>query len=311
MTMATRRNPAVAAALDPLASCAERQYVDDLVHVIHRRPGEIPRGTGEAVVRTPHFCLRRRGRQVEVNHYIEPEQLDNDLTGLLADELFRPGWLTGNDVFERVFTGVVRSTVRDPLLGWNTFYGNTVRKIRECWAGGPAAGQGTLTAQIAPVYDRASRLVAPGSALDLGSCFGFFPLLLAERGDTTVTASDVVPGSMRLLSTIARARRVPLDTLVCDATSVPMPDDAVDTVTALHLLEHLSPAQGRAVLAEALRLARRWVVIAVPFEAEPEATYGHVRRFDLPTLETMGIASGRPFTVSEFHGGWLVLDAHR
>lgn len=309
MTTVTNRIPAVAAALDPLASCADRHYVDDLVRVIHHHRGELPEGRGEAVVRTKHFCLRRCGREVEVHHWITPGQLDNDLTGLLAEELFHPGWLTGNDIFERVFTGVVRSTVPDPLPAWNTFYSNTLTKIKRHWLG-KTLPPDSLTAHMAPVYDRAVKLVPEGSVLDLGSCFGFFPLLLAERADTEVIASDVVAGSMRLLATIARSRRVGVRTMTCNATSVPLPENSVDTVTALHLLEHLAPEQGRAVIAEALRLARNWVVLAVPFEDEPEATYGHVRRFDRSALTTLGVASGRPYTVSEFHGGWLVLDAH-
>ena len=80
-----------------------------------------------------HFCLWERGRRIEVSHWLRPDQLDNDLAGLLAEELFAPGWLSGVDIFERVFTGVVRSCVHDPLLAWNTFYGNTLARIHQCW----------------------------------------------------------------------------------------------------------------------------------------------------------------------------------
>ncbi|TNC21531.1 mycofactocin oligosaccharide methyltransferase MftM [Amycolatopsis alkalitolerans] len=285
------------AALDPLAPYPVGQYLDDLVRVVRAEEDRRP-----SVVRTEHFRLHRTGRRIEVSHRLRPDQLDNGLTGLLIDELFAPGWLAGQDVFERVFTGVVRSTVADPGAAWGTFYANTLAHLRE------PSGAPPLIAGIAPVYARVLRLVPPGSVLDLGSCFGFLPLMLAERPRTTVVASDLVAGTTRLLAKVAAERGIPLRTLVCDATRVPLPDGCVDTVTVVHLLEHLDPAQGCAVLAEATRLARSAVIVAVPFEEVPAADYGHVRRFDLPALAALGAATGWHHKVSAFHGGWLVLD---
>ncbi|TVT61203.1 class I SAM-dependent methyltransferase [Amycolatopsis rhizosphaerae] len=284
---------------DPLAAGPPGRYGDDLVEVRREDPramdGVCP------IVETAHFRLRRRDRRIEVTHRLSPAELDNDLTGLLADELFTPGWLSGAAVFERVFTGVVLSTVDEPGRAWLTFYDNTLRRFRR-----RPAGSSTI-ASFAPVYERVLRLTGTGPVLDLGSCFGFLALLLAERGQT-VTASDLSPGAMRLLGMVAARRNTPVRTLVCDAARVPLPDNAADTVTALHLLEHLSPDEGTAVVAEALRLARRRVIVAVPYEDEPAQLYGHTRTFGPAELAELGAATGRPFTVDEHHGGWLVLD---
>src|ERR1017187_9796540 len=84
--------------------------------------------------------------------------------------------------------------------------------------------------------------------LDLGSCFGFLPLLLAERPANTVTASDLSGGTMGLLSAVAAARGLQVNTLVCDAARIPVPDGWADTVSVIHLLEHVSPDHGRAVI---------------------------------------------------------------
>ncbi|WP_236790809.1 mycofactocin oligosaccharide methyltransferase MftM [Amycolatopsis sp. GM8] len=280
------------ATLDPLD-----EYLDDRVRVVRAEDDGRP-----AVVRTAHFRLHRAGRRIEISHCLRPDQLDNGLTGLLMDELFNPGWLCGPDIFERVFTGVVRSTLPDPRLAWTMFYRNTLAHLAD------PRGAPPLIAEMAPVYARVLRLVRPGSVLDLGSCFGFLPLLLAARPRMTVTASDIVGGAMRLLGTVAAARGTALRTLVCDATRVPLPDSVVDTVTVVHLLEHLDPARGHAVLTEAMRLARSKVVVAVPFEDVPSADYGHVRRFDLATLTRLGEETGWRHRVSTFHGGWLILD---
>ena len=77
---------------------------------------------------------------------------------------------------------------------------------------------------------------------------------------------------------------------------------------AIHLLEHLDPAHGGQVLSEALRLAARRVVVAVPLEEEADETYGHVRTVSLDDLRRWGRTTGLAFDVHEHHGGWLVLD---
>ena len=159
------------------------------------------------------------------------------------------------------------------------------------------------------MYAHALQLIPAGRMLDVGSCFGFLPLLLAERPGNTVTASDLADGTMGLLTAVAAARGLQVSTLVCDAARIPVPDDWADTVSVIHLLEHVSPEHGSAVLGEALRVARRQVVIAVPFEAEPAAAYGHVRAFDLRQLGDLGESTGHPCSVHEHHGGWLVLTA--
>lgn len=296
--------------IDPLGPHQPGRYADQVVAVIRERP---PRGgaPGPApIVRTEHFCLRRHGRLVEVGHWLRPDQLDNDLAGLLAEELFAPGWLSGPDIFERVFTGVVRSCVDGPLAAWTTFYENTLARIRECWQDPAAACDHSSIAGFAPVYRRTLELVeAAGTVLDMGSCFGFLPLMLARRPGQTVIASDLSRGTMRLLSNVAEALGLRLGALTCDASRVPLSDASVDTVTVIHLLEHLDPRHGDAVLEEALRLARRRVVVAVPYEDEVTSAYGHVRCFDQDQLERLGRGTGSPFAAASHHGGWLVLDA--
>jgi SAM-dependent methyltransferase len=297
-------------AIDPLAPCPHGRYDDHLVSVLCAEPPRGGAGDRSPVVRTDHFCLTERGHRIEVSHWLRPDQLDNDLAGLLADELFAPGWLSGADIFERVFTGVVRSCIDDPLLAWNTFYGNTLARIRQCWRAPAAeAGHGHVISDFAPAYEHALQLIPDGQVLDVGSCFGFLPLLLAERPGNTVTASDLSGGTMRLLRAVAAGRGLQVSTLVCDAARIPVPDGWADTVSVIHLLEHVSPGHGSAVIREALRVARHWVVVAVPVEEEPSAAYGHIRTFDLRQLSELGDRLGNLHSVHEYHGGWLVLNA--
>lgn len=289
--------------MDPLAP---GPYRDDLVDVVREDAAAGPQ-QGPPIVRTEHFCLRRCGRRLRVSHWLEPEQLDADIGGLLADELFAPGWMTGASVFKRVLMGVARSTVSDPLQSWIMFYDNTLARIREHSPTPRRDARRSWIAGGAEVWRRISRLVPAGEVLDLGSCFGFLPLLLAERGQNTVTASNISPGDMRLLAAVAAQRRTPLRTLVCDAASVPLADDATDTVTVIHSLDHLDDKESHhQVLREAVRLARRRVIIASEFDDKLGAACWPVRGSRDKLIE-MGMRTGERFDAEESHDGWLVV----
>jgi hypothetical protein len=292
------------APIDPLGpAVSSGWYVDGLVHV--RAAGPVHPWLKDSV-RTEHFEVRHVADRVQVDHWVPPTRVDDDLAGLLAEELFSPGWLRGPELFERIFTGVVRSSAPDPLESWLLFYRNTLVRITRALTAGTGGGHSTI-AGYAPVYAHAESLLAPGSVLELGSCFGFLALRLAGSG-RVVTASDVSAGTMRLLGTMAPLLGVRLGTRVADATRYPDPDRSADTVMALHLLEHLDHAAGDRVLDEAVRLARRRVVVAVPLEEEADDTWGHVRTVTLDDLRRWGHRCGHPFEVHEHHGGWLVID---
>jgi hypothetical protein len=299
------------APIDALAPAVGGCYRDGVVTV--RRRGVTARhrlGTA----RTAHFDLGRDGRgDLVVEHSLTLETVDDDLAGLLSDELFEPGWLRGAEMFERVFTGVVLTCADEPEAAWEAFYANTLAAVGMHARGGAEgptsapSGHGCVR-DYAPVYARAESLVGPGSVLELGSCFGFLALRLAASG-RPVTASDVSDGTMRLLGAMAPRFGVDVSTLTCDAAHVPVPDASVDTVLAVHLLEHLDPEHAARVVAEACRVAARRVVVAVPLEDAPSEQFGHLWAVSLEVLDRWGeAASGWRADVREHHGGWLVLD---
>lgn len=243
-------------------------------------------------VTTGPITFTRRGRRLHVSHSLTPADLSERLVSEVTASIEGDAW--GRGEFELTMVGLVRSTVDDPLDAWTTYYRNSLDELLDG------------TADFAPIHDKAQQLVH-GDALDLGSCFGFLPLRLARSG-TAVTATDILPGAMSLLDAIAPRLGLTLNILVCDAAHVPVPDNSVDTVTAVHLLEHVDESVGGAVLTEALRIARTRVVIAVPYEDEATACHGHIRTFDTPALQRIGTSTGRPFEVVEHHGGWLVIE---
>lgn len=263
---------------DSLAGCAPGRWSHAAVTVEHD-------GGPLRFARTPEGELL-------VRHGLRPEDLGERL---VADITARVGTIGGRqDEFESVMVGLVLSTVPDPLDAWATYYRNSMADLL------------SGSADFAPIHQRAQELVT-GSVLDMGSCFGFFPIRLAMAG-VPVTATDIHLGTTRMIDAVVPRLGVDLPTITCTAADVPLPDGSVDTVTALHLLEHVDPEIGRAVVAEAIRLARRRVVIAVPYEDEATACHGHVRTFDPASLDELGSGTGLSYEVSEFHGGWLVLN---
>jgi len=268
---------------------------------VSRRSGPHIAHPDLAALCTTRFCTSRAGGVLAVEHDLGPDEISDELAVLLATELDDAGVLRGQPEFEAVFTGVVQSVTDDAGesdAAWLRFYRNSLDRLEH----GSAA--------FAPIHEYAASLVVGREIVDLGSCFGFFPLRMAAAG-FDVTATDLSRPTMELLDHTSPLLRRPLRTVVCDAASVPLSDGAADTVTVLHLLEHLGAEASAAVLREAMRLARRRVIVAVPFEDVPRACYGHVQRFDLDVLQTIADAwrgSVIEAGVHEFHGGWLVLD---
>ncbi|MDT7660278.1 MAG: hypothetical protein QOF38_4993 [Pseudonocardiales bacterium] len=229
------------------------------------------------------------------------DRLDNDLSGWLARTLIAPGLLRPQE-FEAAFVAVVTAAATDPDAAWLAFYRNTLAALS-----GRAVPGGT-NAELAPVYARAAELVVGPDVVELGCCFGFLALRLAKAGHR-VTAVDISTGTVALLARMAPALGVHLDPVVGDAHAPPLASGSADTVLAVHLLEHLPEASSAAVLVEMLRLARRRVIVAVPYEPVPNPTWGHVRLFDHAALRALGEGTGRPYQVTDHHGGWLVVEA--
>lgn len=110
--------------------------------------------------------------------------------------------------------------------------------------------------------------------LDLGCGVGGYAKLLGDRG-RTVIAIDVND------EYVAIARGIGVDARVFDGATIPLPDNAVDTIFMVEVLEHIpDPAS---VLAELARVARRNVIITVPnntFSFRAAVTFGHMLEVD-------------------------------
>jgi len=253
-------------------------------------------------IETPHFLIRN-GR---VRPRFGGGRISNELADHIAAELGPLGLVPDAAAFERLFVEVVLAAHPDPLQAWTAFYGNTLRRLRR------ADGAGTdSVATFARIYRHVLSLIRGRTVLDVGSCFGFLPLLIAERDPRlAVIGTDLVPAAATLAGRMAREQGSRARFGAADLLALPVADEAVDTVLAVHVLEHLPAGTAAPALAQLRRVARLRVVVAVPLEDAPDPAFGHLQAFDLHKLA--GIAAGVDASrwsraVYSADGGWLVL----
>lgn len=290
-------------ALDAYRACPGGVYRTPTV-TVRSRPLVDRRRLG--IARTTHFDVGRVGTGLLLEHDLAPEEVSDDISGYLSEELFDAGWIRGPELFEELLVGIVLTCAEAPQQAWLNFYRNTIHRIDDEIAA--PSGRGSIAA-YAPVHAHVEQVVRGTSVHELGTCFGFQALRLTRSG-LDVTASDLSAGSVALLQDMGRLLDLPVHTLVADAARVTTPDESCDTVLAIHLLEHVPDDTAVEIIREACRIARKRVVVAVPFEDEPAQQFGHLRSLGLADLRAWerATAVGWQWQVYEHHGGWLVLD---
>jgi len=133
------------------------------------------------------------------------------------------------------------------------------------------------------------RGIQPENLLDIGSGRGvfLFPFLL-DFPTVPVTSLDLLEHRTAALSAISRGGISRLTALKQDITVWDEPDGSFDVVTALEVMEHIPDVQ--AAVSNAVRLARRYVVVTVP--SKPDNNPEHIHLLTKPLLTELFYAAG-------------------
>ncbi len=274
-------------------------------------------------------------------HDFSATQIDNNLGYYVVSELLpllaaqrqrMDSGYSEQDLFERSVGDIVRSMAGNERRAWRLFYANTLNATQISAGLGQPPGRPNETASdfiglFGAIYRYALDLIEalptaalPPTVLDVATCFGFFPLLLARVCSATRTLGDIAgcdlnPALMSFAEDYTRHSGLHqacfgvTDILADDLERELAPLPArYDVVTALHLLEHFEVQQTEKAVTNLWRLTARRLIIAVPLEAVPDPRYGHRQVFNRERLLTIGRALGGHFEYFEYHGGWLVSD---
>lgn len=135
-------------------------------------------------------------------------------------------------------------------------------------------------------------MVASGqiaSVLDVGSGRGAFLFpLLTEFPGLEVTSIDILPHRVALLQSVAKGGVDNLHAMERNLCEWDGPEGAFDAVTLLEVLEHIPDVEKAA--ANAVRMARRYIIVTVP--SKPDDNPEHIHLFTKDMLSDMFLKAG-------------------
>jgi SAM-dependent methyltransferase len=280
---------------------------------------------GFQVRETPHFvhCQRRPGGQAVVLHRFDEATIDEDISPMVGDELGSLGVIASPNEYGETLFAVVASTCPssldcpecgqlhlDQTAIWRHFSLNTLDRLRSRLSAAEPAG-GSHTAVFAAIYRQILHCRVGDSLLDVGSNLGHLPVLLSERApELTVVGCDNRPEAIACCEELAAATGSAR--IIFRLADVLAPDfveiGRFDTVTAVHVLEHLTEEEMPIALGHLLDVTARRLIVAVPYEETPQPLYGHRQAFTPGKLRSWGEWCGGSFTCEDVRGGFLVVD---
>lgn len=127
------------------------------------------------------------------------------------------------------------------------------------------------------------------SLLDVGSGRGVFLFpLLRDFPDLQVTSLDILPHRHELMQCVREGGVGNLQPVLADITQWDAPDKSVDVVTMLEVMEHIPDTE--AVVRNAVRLARNYVIVSVP--SKPDDNPEHIHLFSAADLKRLFLDAG-------------------
>jgi len=295
--------------------------------VMHRPEGLYPTTKarlaqqGFQLEETTHFLLAHPADtdRVILVHRFLPTEVDNNLVDCLMQEL--PGLMTSDQAFGHAMIGVVNSIKpHDPVGAWGIFSLNTLQRFRDYLAENTLQYPQTTIGACATVYRRLFSLKIGAGLLDVGCACAFWPVLVAERDPDAYGSIvgvdnrlDAIHLSQHMAALIDKPylRFLQLDLLSPQFIEKLHP---FDTVTAIHILEHLPEEQLSLAFKHLLHVTRHRLIVAVPYEAEATRAYGHEQVFTREKLERWGkwcvesMRGAGQYWCEEVAGGLLVVD---
>lgn len=127
------------------------------------------------------------------------------------------------------------------------------------------------------------------SLLDVGSGRGVFLFpLLRDFPEMNVTSIDVLPHRVELLQDISAGGFPNLTASLDNICTTQLQEKSFDVVTMLEVMEHIPDTE--AVVRNAVRLARQYILISVP--SKPDDNPEHIHLFNQQKLKELFMNAG-------------------
>ena len=218
------------------------------------------------VQQTPHFLFARvpENQKIILVHQMAQNELDNNIGQYLMQELGPYGFMTSDKAFGAALVGVVNSmNPKDPANAWGIFSLNTLKRLRER-LNKPLeiTNQQDFITPFASIYQYLFDHKIGTSLLDVGCACAFWPLLVAEReqgkyerivgADNRQDAINL-SNNMATLANITNVEFIKSDLLTPEFVDI----RTFDSVTAIHLLEHIPETQLPCALSNLLKVYKK------------------------------------------------------
>ncbi len=127
------------------------------------------------------------------------------------------------------------------------------------------------------------------SLLDVGSGRGVFLFpLLRDFPELEVTSLDILPHRHELMQCIHEGGIKNLKPILANITQWDAPEKSFDVVTMLEVMEHIPDT--KAVVKNAVRVARNYVIVSVP--SKPDDNPEHIHLFSADDLKRLFLNAG-------------------
>jgi hypothetical protein len=148
-------------------------------------------------------------------HPLSYETIDADLFSIAERELGDAGVVTSASEYDQAVIAIVASvshTAQDERLAWRQLCLNTLAELHRLLKCPAPVTSDSHIAQFAAIYKRVMELHVGNCLLDVGTSFGFLPILTAARDPTaTVVGCDLSSDALACatdLAVVAQASRV-------------------------------------------------------------------------------------------------------
>lgn len=250
--------------------------------------------------------------EIVIVHSFGRAEIDNNIGYYVANELLPLLQSSRQADFEHLVGAIVRSSDIDEQRAWWLFYHNSLVALEHAIAEPQSIPD--FIWPFGSIYSHVLRMVCGQSLLDVGTCFGFMPMIYARQQmhhhQQQIVGCDLDTALVRLANSYVNQSGLRgVEFVVGDILS----DDLArlgrfDTVTCIHMIEHLTLDQTMPALINLWQLTHRRLIVGVPIEATPDPRFGHQQVFDLARLNALGQELGGSYCTFEHHGGWLVVD---